>query len=254
MLMAAALFGSWFRCQENYRDGKGRWFIRYAPQESLWKTVDYNVFLTLNGTMRDNPVMQKVWGVSNHRSFDLASAAWMAVLFLIYYVRNPRNENRAELIQFGLYIAVMLLAVTLFAELLIQFHRCSPAATEGLKERAVLLTELKDVVPWEVKVTSNNSFPGDHATVLLFVGLCILWRLRSWYGAAAVFGIVLFSLPRLAGGGHWASDVLAGSLPLFLAGFSLFMCEPLRQRAMSCLRKPADWIYSHLRRFETSRG
>lgn len=252
-VLAVALFGSWFRCQESYRDGKGRFSVRYTQQESLWKTVDHRVFLTMNGTMRDNPVMQKVWGISNHRAFDLAAAAWMAALFLVYYIRNPRNENREDLIRFGLYIAVMLLAVTLFSELLIQFHRCSPAATEGLRERAILLPELKDTVTWKVKVTSNNSFPGDHATVLLFVGSCIFWRFRSWYGWAAACGIILFALPRLAGGGHWVSDLLAGSFFFYLMLFPWFMYEPLQRRVLSWLEKPTDWICKPLYRLERAR-
>jgi membrane-associated phospholipid phosphatase len=196
--------------------------------------------------MKDSSAMQTVWGLTNHRSFDLFAAAWMVVLFLIYYVRNPRNENREELVQFGLYMTVMLLLVTLASEALIQFHRLSPANTNGLREQAVLLSDLPDLIHWKVKISSNNSFPGDHATVLLLIGSCIILRLRSWYGWTAAFGMAAFALPRLAGGGHWLSDILAGSLFFYLFFFPLLMCAPVRERALLLLRRPAGLIYKML--------
>jgi membrane-associated phospholipid phosphatase len=246
MALAAALFGSWMRTQESCRDQKGRPAVRYAQQDSLWKTIDSNVFLAMNGTMKDNPVMQTVWGIANHRAFDLVAAAWMGLLFAIYYVRNPRQENRAGLIQFGLYMVAALLLVTVASELLIKFHRASPTETAGLKERAILLTDLKERITWSVKVGSSNSFPGDHATVLMFIGSFLIWRLRSWYGWAAALGMIAFALPRLAGGGHWLSDILVGSFSFFLFFFPLVLFQPVRERMMAVLHKPALWIYRKL--------
>ena len=252
MILAAAIFSSWLRCQESYKDEKGRPALRYTQQDSLWKTVDCNVFLTLNGTMKDNAFMQTLWGVTNNRAFDLAAAAWMVLLFVIYYVRNPRNEDRAVLVQFGLYMTMTLLLVALISELTIDFQRLSPSNTEGLKERAIILSDLKDRITWPVKVGSNNSFPGDHAMVLMFIGSYIIYRLRSWYGVAAVFGMIVFALPRLAGGGHWFSDIAAGSLFFYLFFFPLSMFRPLRERSLAGLHKPACWIYKKLSFFEKS--
>jgi len=249
-LLAFAVFSSWLRCQESYKDHKGRQALRYTQQDSLWKKVDQGTFLALNGTMKNNAVAQVLWGVTNHRAFDLFAAAWMVILFLIYYVRNPRNEDRVALVQFGLYMTVTLLFVSLISELTIHFQRLSPAETQGLRERAILLPDLTELITWQVKVGSNNSFPGDHAMVLMFIGSYIIWRLRSWYGWAAVFGMVVFALPRLAGGGHWLSDILAGSLFFYLCFFPLFMFRPLRERALVLLEKPADRIYRMLSFFE----
>ena len=236
MVLAVTLFSSWFRCQESYKDHKGRWAVRYTQQDSLWKKMDYSVFLALNGTMKDNPVMQTVWGVTNHRAFDLAAASWMVLLFIIYLIRNPRNEDLMELVQFGIYMTATLLLVIAISELIIHFQRLSPTQTAGLSERAVLLTDLKDRVTWKVKIRSSNSFPGDHATVLMFIGSYIIYRLRSWYGVAAAFGMAFFALPRLAGGGHWLSDIVAGSLSLYLFFFPLFMFRPLREGSLDRLK------------------
>lgn len=84
MIAASAILASWLRTQEHYRDAKGRDALRYAQAETLWKTIDYRTFFALNGTMRDNPFMQVIWGIGNHRVFDLFAAAWMVLLFLIY--------------------------------------------------------------------------------------------------------------------------------------------------------------------------
>jgi len=250
MLMGCLIFFSWLRTQEGYQDDKGRYGLRYSQQDSLWKKIDQNVFLSLNGTMRDNPAMQWVWGVTNHRSFDLVAAMWMVLIFLMYYIRNPRNENRVSLIQFGLYITVALLVVSSMSELTIHFHRMSPGATEKMMKRAVLLTDLKDRITWPVKIGSNNSFPGDHAAVLLFIGSFIIWRLKSWYGWAAGFGMFFFALPRLAGGGHWFSDIFVGSLFFYLILFPLFISPPVYNRGLALFRKPAQWIYKLLKHLE----
>ena len=246
MMLAVAVFSSWLRCQEGYRDEKGRWCLRYTQRESLWKKVDYNAFLKLNGTMKNNAVMQTIWGITNHRAFDLAAAAWMVLLFGCYYVRNPRGEDRVAIMQFGLYMTASLLLVAIISEASIQFHRLSPGEIGELKNKAIILSDLTDRITWKVKVGSSNSFPGDHAMVLMFIGSFIIYRLRSWYGAAAGFGIVAFILPRLAGGGHWLSDVLVGGLFFYLILFPLLMFAPLREWALVRLRNPAVWLSKKL--------
>jgi Kdo2-lipid A phosphotransferase len=257
MGLAVTVFSSWMRCQESYHDEDGVWFLRYTQQDSLWKTVDSNVFLALNGTMRNSAAMQTVWGIANHRAFDLAALSWMVLLFVIYYLRNPREEERISLVQFGLYMTIALLLVSGISELSIQFHRMSPGKIDELRKQAVMLSDLTERITWKVKVASNNSFPGDHATVLMFIGSYIIYRLRSWYGVAAAVGMVIFALPRLVGGGHWFSDIMAGSLACYLFFFPLTLFEPLRDRALVRLRKPAVHVYKVLHilnRGRTSKG
>jgi membrane-associated phospholipid phosphatase len=246
MGLAVTVFSSWLRCQESHHDEDGVWFLRYTQQDSLWKTVDSSVFLALNGAMRNSAAMQTLWGVANHRAFDLAALSWMVLLFIIYYLRNPREEERISLVQFGLYMTIVLLLVTGVTELSIQFHRLSPGKIDELRKQAVMLSDLTERITWKVKVASNNSFPGDHATVLMFIGSYIIYRLRSWYGAAAAAGMVIFALPRLVGGGHWFSDIMAGSLSCYLFFFPLTLFGPLRERVLVCLRKPAVRIYKVL--------
>jgi membrane-associated phospholipid phosphatase len=151
-----------------------------------------------------------------------------------------------ELVQFGVYMTVTLLLVIAISELTLHFQRLSPTQTDGLRERAILLTDLKDRVTWKVKIGSNNSFPGDHATVLMFIGSYIIYRLRSWYGVAAAFGMVLFALPRLAGGGHWLSDLMVGSLSFYLFFFPLFIFRPLREWSLDRLKVIFRFVQSRM--------
>lgn len=242
MVVAVVLLGSWLGSQEVYKDNKDRLALRYVPTETLWKKIDYKAFLTLNGTMKERPAMQMLWGVGNHRCFDLVSAAWMVLLFMIYYIRNPRNEDRTALLQFALYMTVVLLIAVVMSELTIHFRRCSPGATDEMMRRSVMLSDAQYSIPWEVKTGSTTSFPGDHAMVLLFIGSFIIYRVRSWYGWAAGAGVVFFMLPRLAGGGHWLSDVLVGSMFFYLMFFPLFLLKPVRERVQGWMHIPAGWI------------
>ena len=242
MVAACVLLGSWLKTQESCRDNKDRLVMRYVQTDTLWKKIDHAAFFALNGTMKDHRAMQWLWGVGNHRLFDLVSASWMVLLFVVYYIRNPRNEDRTALLQFGLYMGITLFLAGALSELLVPFRRWSPGATDAVMRQAVILSEPQYRIPWEVKTGSTTSFPGDHAMVLLIIGSYIICRLRSWYGWAAGAGIVIFILPRLAAGGHWLSDVLAGSMSFYLVLFPLFMLVPVRERVQAWLYVPAAWL------------
>lgn len=244
MVLGIVLYVSWYQTQEAYTDEYGRPAMRYADENSLWKQMDLAVFRALNGSMRDNRPMQIFWGLTNHRACDLVAALWMIAIFLGYYLTNPRKEERAALLQFALYMSAMTLIAISFssAKIGMDFRRWSPSLTPGVMEQAVLLSELEHIT-WNAKDSSTGSFPGDHGVVLLMVGSAMLYRLRSLPArAATLFGILFFSLPRMAGGGHWASDLLAGSMIYYALLFPLFMFAPIRERGIRLLRQPAAWI------------
>jgi len=47
----------------------------------------------------------------------------LVFLFLVYYIRNPRGESREDIVRFGLFMTVVLLTVTVFAEMVFEFRR-----------------------------------------------------------------------------------------------------------------------------------
>lgn len=226
-----SLFLSWQNTQEIYEYEPGKTTYRYASEPSLWKQLDYAVFLTLNGTMKDSPVMQKLWGISNYRAFDLLPALWMLSIYLIYYFRCKTREQRIELIQYGFFMLFALLVAMLASRLVVDFYRFSPTLADDLRPQAFLLSQIPDFFLdlEKIKDTTNKSFPGDHASVLLLMGFFMIFRLPLTYAGAVVFGMIIFSIPRLAGGGHWLSDIIAGGLALSLVFVPIFLYPPVRE-------------------------
>ena len=78
------------------------------------------------------------------------------------------------------------------------------------------------------------------------LGFYLVWRLRGWYAFAALTGLIAFSLPRMAGGAHWLSDIVAGGLSLSLLFLPIFLFAPLREKCLNKLTKPCTWLYGKL--------
>jgi membrane-associated phospholipid phosphatase len=241
IILGVFLYTSWHAAQVPFQDHRGRTVLKYSQNDSLWKRIDYAAFRALNGTMRDSRPMQIFWGIANNRSMDLISMLWMTSVFFAVYFKNPNHEDRTSLLQFALYISVVtLLTIACSSSKIFQdFRRWSPTLSSDLMNRAVLLSKLQHI-PGHPKDYSSCCFPGDHGIGLLMTGSFLLYRLRPWAARIAVlFGMIFFALPRLAGGGHWISDLLAGSMLYYTVFFSISMFAPIRERGLALLRFPA---------------
>lgn len=250
ILCSVLLFGSWLHSQEPFVRGPGKEGYQYSEEQTLWKTIDYAVFRTLNGNIEGNDAMIFLWGVTNHRSFDLPPLIWMISIFLIYYLRRPTSAERISLIQFGVYMTFCLIVVMVFSELTIDFYRYSPTISPGLEDEAFLLASVEDFMfdLSDVKDFSSKCFPGDHATVLTMIGFMLAWRLRGLYAVFALLGVILFTMPRMAGGAHWFSDIAAGGLAITLLFLPVFLFAPLYERALKLLEPWAGLCYKKLPR------
>lgn len=254
--MGLSLFFSWQNTQEIYEYKPGKTTYRYTAEPSVWKQLDYTVFLTLNGTMKDSPVMQKLWGITNYRAFDLIPALWMLSIYLIYYFRCKTREQRIELIQYGFFMLFALLIAMLASRLVVDFYRFSPTLVDDLRSQAVLISQIPDFFLdiEKIKDTTNKSFPGDHASVLLLLGFFMIFRLPLAYAGAVLLGMIIFSIPRLAGGGHWISDIIAGGLALSLVFVPLFLYPPVREYIAGKFYPPARKMYYRLPEFLQASG
>lgn len=189
------------------------WLV--PPTAQLWQRIDEGLFLSLNGTLVDHPLWQKVAAFFCYRKLDYAFATFLATLT----VNMLFQERWRGLIPRGIAFALAGLVMTLFVPLihtviheLIGFNRLSPSLTI---EPKVWLSRLFDHGA-KVRDQSPSSFPSDHALQFTF------WTLFLWqYGGrrvglpAAIFGL-LFSIPRLISGAHWLTDQLVGSLSIGL--------------------------------------
>ena len=91
---------------------------------------------------------------------------------------------------------------------------------------------------WELKDRSSQSFPGDHASVLLIWGLFMGMFSRSVGQFLIVWGLtLLFMMPRLVAGAHWGSDALVGGVFLSLLGLAWACFTPFAYQASEWLEK-----------------
>lgn len=175
--------------------------------ETVWQDIDTRVFRALNGTIGPDSALTHFWGWTNSKTFDRATFVVM-MGFCVYLVMSTERPNRiaatAKIIAIGLLIAI---AVGLSKKVLDGFFHPSPG---------YLLTDYQNVndfiTGYTVKTTTDHSFPGDHAmTSALFAGgVILLFRGRIYAMAFSILLMIFVCLPRMAGGGHWFTDVIVG--------------------------------------------
>lgn len=207
LVFSALIFASWL----------------YIPLTQSWlHSADATIFGTLNGTLEGRPIWQHYWAIANNHFFDFLSILLMLWLSFSYVVADERRYL-GERVAVMLSIATIIAIASLTTNIMDNGHRASPtAAVDGafrLSEHVTWLTT-KDI--------SYNSYPSDHATVLLMM----TWLL--WYFAGRRNGVIMlaaavfFASPRLIGGAHWFTDMFAGALPLVLAVVGIFLFTPLK--------------------------
>lgn len=219
-IASVVLFLSWYRTQEITVGDGGRKIIRYAETENgnFWKNLDYAAFKTLNGSLRDRKPAQIFWALINTRATDSMSAAFMVMVMWFGLVVRKTPVEKLKYAKAGLFLALSvfildrLLPLTLF-----DFRR--PSASLEIPEGVVKLSDL-EYITWSLKEVSSCSFPGDHGAVLFACAIYIA-RFATWrWGIAAFLVAILFTLPRLVVGAHWATDILVGSAFTALLGSS----------------------------------
>ena len=213
------------------------WFSwQWEPTREWWDNLDKLVFFTLNGWIADSTNAQVFWGLANNRLADSVPGLLLIGLFLIYAFSHQRAflVERAALFLFMiLYIPIVML---LFKKsILLDFDRQSPSL---ILEPVYRLSEL---AAWtKPKDASGNSFPGDHSTVMVFwTGFLIYfagWRI----GMASFIVALLFVLPRMVSGAHWATDVIVGAGTIAFLGLSFGLGSPLVGKIINKLYKPTE--------------
>lgn len=205
LITAALLFASW---------------LLVPATQGWWHEADIAVFRTLNDSLRGHVWWQHLWAVGNNHFFDFLSVLLM--LWLVYrYITAENRAYVAERVSVLLTMVLTILVAALITNVMDAGQRQSPtAALEGA-------FRLSEHVFWlETKDISYNSYPSDHGTVLLMMAL-MLWHFAGRRSGLIMLGAaVLFTFPRLIGGAHWFTDIMAGSVPLSLAMVGLCIHTP----------------------------
>lgn len=209
LLLAAALFLTWAHI-----DSTRAW----------WDALDESIFRALNDSLRGRPWWQTIWAIGNNHFFDFLSSllmTWLAFRYCMEHDGKYLNERVCTVLLIALVIVAAVLTVD---KLLIQPGEKRLSPTMALPD-AFLLSEH---VTWlSTKDMSPNSYPSDHATVLMMVTM-MLWHFAGRRTGLVMLGAcVVFLFPRLIGGAHWFTDMAAGGLPLALAAVALAIYTPL---------------------------
>ncbi len=110
-------------------------------------------------------------------------------------------------------------------DLYIEYNNLGRPSPTLILESAVRLSEMYPNL--NLKDSSSDSFPGDHAAVLFtWFGYCIHFVRNKWSVLALII-VIIFSLPRLIAGAHWFSDVMVGGLSIALISLSIGVYTPL---------------------------
>ena len=78
---------------------------------------------------------------------------------------------------------------------------------------------------------ADNGFPSDHATLTMFVALCVLCYSRTW-GALLIVLSLLIGAARVAAHVHSPIDIIGG---IAVAGLAALIARPLARWLLKCL-------------------
>lgn len=234
-LFALGLFASWF----------------FPPTARFWCEFDQWAFRALNDSLQASPFTQVFWALANVKLADIFGALFMTTFSLLYVFDHGRESAKFRLAQFFYYLIWFELGILCLKEVLFHFL----VAINFLRDSPSLLFKdtilLSGVAPWlKIKDSSHWCFPSDHAFIVLqwvgFISVYAGYRL----GVIAFFSSLVFVLPRLIGGAHWASDVLVGSLPLALISLAWACFTPLYPFTMQYLERLSSALFSGFRKLK----
>jgi membrane-associated phospholipid phosphatase len=206
---------------------------------AAWDALDAAVFHALNGSLAGSGAWPHAMALANMRAAD----ALVALVMLAIVLRGRWIFARGE-VRPALYALVAMLALLLairagpFAEAVRALHlqRASPSlAIDGAIRLGQRFASWDRVI--HIKDSSSRSFPGDHASVVFVWATFLGLRARARWRAIVVALSILFIMPRVVAGAHWASDVLVGGVAHALLTLSWGLCTPFAARASAWLER-----------------
>ena len=199
-LLPLALLGFWLR----------------PTGQMLCTMFDEWLFGLLNTPLASHATWLHIWAVASLRPFDVV----VGIIMLSLLIRGDwvfkAVDVRRAFFGFLSILILMLIIRVLFSKLVGVMgwqHQSPSMVIKGA-------VHMSDYFPtwekaWELKDRSSQSFPGDHASVLLIWALFLGKFSRSLGQFLVIWGLtLLFMMPRLVAGAHWGQDDYIGGVLL----------------------------------------
>ena len=211
----------------------------WQPTRALWDQLDIQIFHFLNAPLASNNTWAHLWAFGSMRLADMA----VGVIMLVFLIKGnflfARDQVRTALFAFlAVLFLLLFIRIGLFSPLVKAMHWQHDGPSLVL-DGAVRLGEL--FPDWErfshIKDSSNNSFPGDHASVLLLWAMFISPFAKRWQRVLIWLITAIFLLPRLVAGAHWGTDIFIGGVFLSLVAFSWGFYTPFAGHSVRLLER-----------------
>ncbi|WP_017478113.1 phosphatase PAP2 family protein [Pseudomonas sp. PAMC 26793] len=193
-------------------------FWLWPAGQAVCVVFDEWLFHLLNDPLASSQAWLHVWAVASLRPFD----AVVGVILLALLIRGDWVFKTIEVRQafFG-FLGILLLLLfirMLFSKLAAQMgwqHHSPSMVISGAIQMSDYFPGLEKT--WELKDRSSQSFPGDHASVLLIWGMFMTVFAKRLGQVLVIWGLaLLFMMPRLVAGAHWGQDDYIGGVLLAL--------------------------------------
>ncbi|HEX8586444.1 phosphatase PAP2 family protein [Pseudomonas sp.] len=179
---------------------------------------DEGLFHLLNRPLEQNKAWLWIWTIASMRPFDVVVGLILLTLLIKGNWVFKSLQTRAALIGFVLTLIVLLIIRTVFSKIIdhtaLQHDSASMMIPDAIK--------LSDIFPlledkWQLKDRSSQSFPGDHASVLLIWAMFMSVYSRTVGQRVVIWALaLLFMMPRLVAGAHWGQDDYIGGVMIAL--------------------------------------
>lgn len=169
---------------------------------------------TLTDRMRLSSDMKGWWQVSAFLAHSGDSWFWLAGLALIWFFSKGDWHQKAAIMMIG----IMGLAGAVFAIKLLTRRRRPEGEWGKLYRR-----------------TDPLSFPSGHAARAMLLAVLAIGMGPAWFAIVLAIWAPLVCLARVFMGLHYLSDVIAGAVLGFAAGFFVLEFSPLFQRLLPFL-------------------
>ncbi|MGV8916724.1 MAG: phosphatase PAP2 family protein [Pseudomonas sp.] len=208
----------------------------------LWPTAniafthfDEWLFNLLNHPLGESAVWLDIWTVASMRPFDIVVGLILLSLLIKGDWVIKAVHVRAATFGFVAILMLLLIVRTLFDKGLkhLGLQHSSPSmVVDGALKLSNFFPNLPGYL--DLKDSSNQSFPGDHASVLLIWAMFMTAFSRTVGQRVVIWCLaLLFMLPRLVAGAHWGQDDYIGGIAMALLALGWGYYTPFAARVSS---------------------